>query len=420
MPEPTLTVLPHAVFLQRVAHHPATAPEVRLGQGAFLTLRLLDLLADDREPVSPDAFRYQSAATERYCDDLVGEGTEAAHILGMARIAAEARRHNDVRLIAPAMLAYGLYLEDEGHYGEAADVLESVLGVAGARLAASDSVAALLRIGRVNRKMAEFDAAETSYKEAGEMAQATADQYSALLSRLGIANCAWGRGNLQAAEKQLRGILEDARLQGQRDAEARAQHQLAAVLGNRSLGQPEIAVGHLWQAFELYEDEPSRLRVLGDLGTALMTLGHYAAAEQALGLVVKRGGGTSETLLNAMVELINCSSSRGDHVGFKRWQQECEARVDLMPPNILADFYFRSGIGLARFKNFRSAMALLGQAVTVAATNGLHELEFRMERVRDGLRDCEAEILACDPVAEPVVDSEAVREVSASLAALVA
>ncbi|MGH7672131.1 MAG: hypothetical protein ACREMC_04470, partial [Gemmatimonadales bacterium] len=67
--------LPHAVFLQRVADEPTTSPEVRLGQGAFLALRFVDLLAPDREPPTPDVFRYQWAATERYCGELSGEGT---------------------------------------------------------------------------------------------------------------------------------------------------------------------------------------------------------------------------------------------------------------------------------------------------------------------------------------------------------
>src|SRR5260370_37012135 len=69
--------LPHAVFLQRVAEEPATSPDVRLGQGAFLALRFVDLLAPDREPPTPDVFRYQWAATERYCAELPGEGTQA-------------------------------------------------------------------------------------------------------------------------------------------------------------------------------------------------------------------------------------------------------------------------------------------------------------------------------------------------------
>jgi len=50
--------LPHAIFLQRVSGpQGATSLEARLGQGAFLALRLVDLLAPDRPHVSADAFR---------------------------------------------------------------------------------------------------------------------------------------------------------------------------------------------------------------------------------------------------------------------------------------------------------------------------------------------------------------------------
>src|SRR6266571_5141026 len=49
--------LPHAIFLQRVSGpESATTLEARLGQGAFLALRLVDLLAPDRGPVSQNAF----------------------------------------------------------------------------------------------------------------------------------------------------------------------------------------------------------------------------------------------------------------------------------------------------------------------------------------------------------------------------
>ena len=68
MPEaaPRTLTLPHAVFLERAATEPPTSAAVRLGQGAFLVLRLIDLLAPDREPpTSAEVFRYQSAATER-------------------------------------------------------------------------------------------------------------------------------------------------------------------------------------------------------------------------------------------------------------------------------------------------------------------------------------------------------------------
>src|SRR5207249_502393 len=134
--------LPHAVFLQRVADEPATSPEVRLGQGAFLALRFVDLLAPDREPPTLDVFRYQWAATERYCAELSGEGegTEASHLSCIVRAAGEAHRGGDMQLLAPALFAYALYLEQESHLDEAEDVLQTMITVGDQRLQTSDTI----------------------------------------------------------------------------------------------------------------------------------------------------------------------------------------------------------------------------------------------------------------------------------------
>src|SRR6059036_4287787 len=106
--------LPHAIFLQRVSGNASpTSLEARLGQGAFLALRLVDLLAPDREPVSPDAFHYQWIATDRFCRELRAAATEGAHVHGIAASAADAHRLSDRRMIAPALLAYAHFLEDE-------------------------------------------------------------------------------------------------------------------------------------------------------------------------------------------------------------------------------------------------------------------------------------------------------------------
>ena len=56
--------LTHAVFLRRLAGaHSATSADARLGNGAFLALRLVDLLGPERGPAHADAFTYQHAAT---------------------------------------------------------------------------------------------------------------------------------------------------------------------------------------------------------------------------------------------------------------------------------------------------------------------------------------------------------------------
>src|SRR5438034_5628435 len=104
--------LPHAIFLQRVSgRQTATTLEARLGQGAFLALRLVDLLASDHAPASVDAFHYQWVATDRFCRELRAAATEGAHVHGIAASAADAHRLSDPRLLAPALLAYAHYLE---------------------------------------------------------------------------------------------------------------------------------------------------------------------------------------------------------------------------------------------------------------------------------------------------------------------
>jgi len=410
--------LPHAIFLQRVtAQSPATSLEARLGQGAFLALRLVDLLAPDREPVSPDAFHYQWIATDRFCRELRAAATEGAHVHGIAASAADAHRLSDPRLLAPALLAYAHYLEDAMRFDEALDVLWTLVQVGGARLSSPDAVAVRLRMARVHRKQNQFDDAEAAYTEAGELAAGAGDRYSELLSRIGRANTLLGRGNLAESERCLRAILADARGAGQQDAEARAEHGIGVALHH--MGQPADAIPHVWRGFELYEDEESRLRALNDIGIMLLMVGDSVGAERALSEVIRRGA-TQDNVNNALIELMHCASFCRDRVGFARWRERCEKRAADMPPNIRADYYLKQGIGQARFGQFNKAEALMEKALEVASGAGLHEFEFRIERIKNGLRDCER-LLQGEPsaAAEPVFDTEELREVSASLAQLV-
>jgi tetratricopeptide (TPR) repeat protein len=410
--------LPHAVFLQRVADEPATAPEVRLGQGAFLALRFVDLLAPDREAPTPDVFRYQWAATERYCSELSVEGTEAAHLCGIVRATGEAHRTSDVRVLAPALLAYALYLEEtEARLEETADVLQTLLHVGADRLGPSDATAAWMRLGRVQRKLTSWEEADAAYSEAGRIASVAGDRQSVLLSRLGHSSVLQFRGNLALAEGTWRGVLADAAAAGLRSVEAKAAHGVGNVVQLR--GQPHEGAPHLWRAYTLYEDKADQLRALGDLGFLLLSLGDVAGAERALGEVARQAT-MPDMLANAQVELMHCASFRRDRVGFERWRERALEHLEQTPANIRADYYLKVGVGLARFGNFGKAEGYMQQALEIASAHGLHEVEFRIERIRSGLRECEALAQCESHTAEPSVWTEGLREVSASLAALTA
>src|SRR6266704_5200595 len=401
--------LPHAIFLQRVSGpESATTLEARLGQGAFLALRLVDLLAPDRGPVSQDAFHYQWAATDRFCRELLAAATEGAHVHGIAESASDAYRLGDIRLVSPALFAYAHFLETELRLEEALDVLMSLLLVVGNRLSSTDAVAAQLRFARVHRKLNRFDEADAAYTEAGELATLAGDCYSGLLSRIGRANTMLGRGNLADAERRLAGVLADARTAGERDVEARAEQGIAAAL--YYMGQSAEAIPHAWQAFQLYEEDDARLRALGDVGTMLLSLGDATGAERALAEVLRRGR-TQDCVSNAVIELMHCASYRRDHVGFARCRERCEDRLADMPPNIRAVFYLTTGVGQARFGRYRRAAVLMKEALAIAGAAGLHEFEFRIERILGGLQDCQQ-------ATEPVVQTAELREVSESLAQL--
>src|SRR5256712_123104 len=222
--------LPHAIFLQRVSGpESATTLEARLGQGAFLALRLVDLLAPDRGPVSQDAFHYQWVATDRFCRELLAAATERAHVHGIAESASDSYRLGDIRLVSPALFAYAHFLETELRLEEALDVLLSLLLVVGNRLSSTDAVAAQLRFARVHRKLNRFDEADAAYTEAGARATLAGDRYAALLSRIGRANTMLGCGNLADAELRLEGILAAARAGCERNVGARAGQGIPAT-----------------------------------------------------------------------------------------------------------------------------------------------------------------------------------------------
>ena len=265
------------------------------------------------------------------------------------------------------------------------------------------------------RKLNEFDAAEQSYAEGGALAAAIGDLHSELLSRIGRAQALRGRGNLVDAERSYREILADAERLEDRDARARAHQELAVVLSMR--GQPAEAIPHEWRAFQLYEDELSRTRTLADLGVMLLVVGDTEAAERALSEVLRRG--CSEAVNNALIELMHCASFRRDRVGFERWRERCDARRESMPPNVLVDYLLKAGIGRARFGQVERAERLLTSALRIADDAGLHEFTFRIERIKSGLRDCRpTPNQVPTEAAEPLPQSDAVREVSGSLAHL--
>jgi tetratricopeptide (TPR) repeat protein len=403
----------HVVFLERAAREHDSA-QSRFGQAAFLVLRLIDLLgANETAPNGEELFGYQAAATGRYCHEQLESGAPADRLIELVGAASYAHRRHDPGLIAPAMLALSRWLIDSGHFEEALDVLATLHRTAADRLDPKAAITAALFTGRALRELTQFDAADDAYGRARELAETIGDSESTLLSQLGRANVFWGRGNLAEAERCNREVVRSARAGGFQHTEALAEQGLGVALGAR--GQVHDAVPHLWRAYELYQDEAGSMRALQDLGYALVRLGVIESAERAFKIVFHRSI-TMDGAGNAVIELMYCASFRRDRVGFERWRGECARIMTNLAPNQVADYHLKLGIGLGRFGRLDRAAAELQLALQVARSHGLHEFEFRIERILGGLADCSA--IETDHVDAEQPAGTSLFEVSSALAGL--
>ena len=359
-------------------------PAARLGQAAFLVLRLVDLLLPSQSTGAPDVFLYQASATERYARELDVDSPEKAHLLAVVKSARDAFTSQQASLIGPALFAYGHFLEDTGLYPEALDVLETLLIVGGEGLSQRDTVATTLRVARVHRKLTHFDDAYAAYERAGSLALIAGDGYSELLSRIGRVNIVWSRGNLAEAEAGYRQLIEDARVAQQRDAEARAVQGLASTQSLR--GRFAEAIPNLWRAYELYEDTSSQVRALNDLGIMLRESGDAEGGERAFRAALRFAGDT-ENGSNAILELMETASQRRDRFGYARWRDEARRREARLTPSMHVDFLLKQGLGDARFGNVERGAQHLDAALALAGKFRLHELTFRIEQAKENLRE---------------------------------
>lgn len=359
-------------------------PAARLGQAAFLVLRLVDLLIPGQSGGAPDVFLYQASATERYAREMDVDSPEKPLLLAVVKGARDAFTTQQANLLMPALFAYGHFLEETSRYEEALDVFGTLLTVGGDGLSQRDAIATTLRVARVNRKLSAFDEAYRWYDRASSLALLAGDMASELSSRLGRVNIVWARGNLAEAEIGFRQLIEDARAARQPHAEASATHGLATTVSMR--GKPGDAISFAWQAYELYEDVGDKVRMLIALGIMLRDVGDVGSAERAFRASLAAGKDTEHSE-NAVLELMECASQRGDRFGYSRWREEARRRENRFIPSMRVDFYLKQGLAEGRFGNRERSDDLLTQALAMARQYKLHEYVFRIEGLQHDLRE---------------------------------
>ncbi len=378
----------HEPLLQRAAESSGESSREH-ALGAFLTMRLVDQFCAPAEDWHTNALAYQIRATNNHLDDLHPPSVEGNHLLEIVRVADGVRTSGKARVLFPPLLAFAYWLEGELRLEEALDVLDSTIALSDGR-EGEEEVATFLQRGRVLRKLGRFEQARESYGTAGKLALHLGDLHSELLSRVGRAKVSQKLGNLPEAERMLCAVLDDSQRLGDRDAEARACHDLAVTrdLMDHTLSAVQLA----FRAFHLYEQPAQRARALGDTGIFLKELGHYTAAKQALLRAVESRAST-ELQARFTVELMHLSALMQDRVSFERWRRDSDERCETLPPDEQVEFEVKLGYGLAVFGQKAEGETHLERAIAVAEQHSLGEPVFRAEALLRELRECRQQSL---------------------------
>ena len=403
-----------APFLNRARAEREQGRDVaaRVALGAYLGARLVDRClglgdsADDAEGLS-----WQLESTRKFLQDLPGDEAEVSHLLGISESVTSDPVHRDA-VLRMSLVAYAYYLEHEARLEEALEILGLSARTYRSEMPPVDTATISLFVARLNRMLARWDRANRAYTVAEHAGLEVRDLNTVMLARIGMANVNRGQGNLPSARAALEKVVAESDSPELSEVRGRALSDLSVVLERQGLTYDCITVKY--SALLCLKDEMQRIRVLGDLGYVLRTLGAYEAARQSFSLVLSSDP-SFLLRVNAYLELMELESAVGNRIAFERCRQECRTYEDRMPPSMAIDYRYKIGIGYARFGKETKARAVLREALVLAEANQLNEWYFRLDRVVRGLELCQDHLDLKPTTAEATYMAPAVARVSAGL-----
>lgn len=340
--------LPHQVFLMRTGTASAISVEARLGQATFLVLRLVDLLGPlHREPVSPEAFQYQWAASERFVRELEQQGFEAPYLVGLIEELPEAFRTKEPWRLWTSIYGLSINLQDRERWEEVSDVLEGAWLLVDDRWPKAEALSVALRLGEHYARNGRAADAARLYRAAGRGMPPAGKR------ALRLAQAALLLGtDARRAEHRYRRLLREASRALDSGAEGDAELGLARAL--LALGLPAEAALHGWRAHKLAAHPVDQGDGLLAVAAAFEALGAFRSAAQAY-WGPSLGHPRPTVRWSALAGLVRVLAHMGDRMSFERWRRFGERLGGDMPsPSCEMEFVIEAARGLARF-GFREA-----------------------------------------------------------------
>jgi tetratricopeptide (TPR) repeat protein len=362
----------HLPFFAELATLEDGDPSWRAVSAGLVVLRLVDSwIEEGSAAVSVDGWGIRSveAAIEE-----MEEGLPARSVLRSVVIALKSSPPNDMRAIAPRLLAYGRSLDLDAKWALAADVYETVIAHVHPVEESDVAITANLRRAYCKRSLGHLECAAESYATASHIADTVHDMFGVLRAQIGAATIAKSKGNLPEAEALLDDAIARAHEHQISDVHAMALHDRADLAYLR--GNYDVAIRLAYQALEGTRDPINRDRLLNDIAGSFYMLGVRSVARDTY-LIIEATAQEQYQRWVASINLMEIAASDGSRVLFERHHRALH-EVEL-PPALRAQFLLHAGEGFAKLGEPTEAESALYRGLQLANDYGFHQLSFSFE-----------------------------------------
>jgi len=362
----------HLAFFAELAALDDGDSSWRAVSAGLVVLRLVDAwIEEGATAVAADGWGIRSveAAIEEMDD-----GLPARSILRSVIGALKSSPPNDMRAIAPRLLAYGRALDLDAKWALAADVYETVIAHVHPVEESDVAVTAHLRRAYCMRSLGELDEAADSYSTASRIADSVADMFGVLRAQIGAATIAKSRGNIPQAESLLDDAIVRAEAHQLTDVHAMALQDRADIAYLR--GNYDLAVRTAYQALARTRDPVNRDRLLSDIASSFYMLGARSAARDAY-LILEATCREQYLRWIAQINLLEIAAQDGSMPLFERYRQTLSSAT--LPPALHAQFLLHAGEGYAALGEPTLAETALTNAAQLAEKYGLNQVSFTID-----------------------------------------
>jgi tetratricopeptide (TPR) repeat protein len=370
----------HLPFFAELAALEDGDPSWRAVSAGLVVLRLVDAwIEEGAAAVAADGWGMRSveAAIEE-----VEDGVPARSVLRSVVTALKASQPNDMRGIAPRLMAYGRSLDLDAKWALAADVYETVIAHVHPVEESDVAISAYLRHAFCKRSVGEIEAAAGSYHTASQIAESVSDLFGVLRAQIGAATIAKSKGNLPEAEA----LLDDAILRAHHhqldDVHAMALQDRADLAYLR--GNYDMAIRVAYQALDGTRDPINRDRLLSDIAGSFYMLGVRSVARDTY-LIIEATAQEQYQRWVASINLMEIAANDGSRVVFERYQRALNNAG--LPPVLRSQYYLHAGEGYATLGEPDEAAAALQAGLEIATQYGYHRVSFALESALSRVRN---------------------------------